>query len=121
VRAGSAHLAMPFLERMCASDDWDDDHPSDLWLEAAVLVGSQQYMVRGQALLEQTVDLSSDKGIKLLELRAATMLAPLLRAGGDSERAQHLLGRVYEEITEGRDTYPLQQAAATLKLLSDVR
>jgi len=32
-----------------------------------------------------------------------------------------LLGRVYEEVTEGRDTFPLQQAAATLKLLSDAR
>ncbi|MFT5445450.1 MAG: hypothetical protein ACI9DC_000611 [Gammaproteobacteria bacterium] len=47
------------------------------------------------------------------------MLAPLLSTSGDSARAQHLLSRVHEEITEGRDTYPLQQATAALKLLSD--
>jgi hypothetical protein len=62
LQAGAAHLAVPFLERMRASDDWDENHPSDLWLEAAVLVSSKQDRVRGQALLEQTVDLSRDKG-----------------------------------------------------------
>ena len=36
-----------------------------------------------------------------------------------SARAQHLLRRVHDELSEGRDTYPLLQAAAALKLLGN--
>ena len=88
-------------------------------IEKAQLVSSQQDLSRGQTLLERTLELSRDKGIKLLGLRAATMRAPLLIARGDSAPAQYLPGRDYEEISEGRDTYPLQQAVAAVNLLGD--
>lgn len=67
-----------------------------------------------EAAFGDALAVSRTQGAKLLELRAATSLARLLRQQGRSAEAVGVLKPVYEGFTEGFDTPDLRDAAALL-------
>jgi predicted ATPase len=63
---------------------------------------------------QRALSLARQRGLKLLELRAATDLARLWAEQGHRRQAHALLAPVYEWFTEGFDTADVQTAKAVL-------
>jgi adenylate cyclase len=71
-----------------------------------------------EACLQRALDLARRRGVKSLELRAATSLARLWHERGDDGRAGRLLGALCRWFTEGGDTADLQAARQLVSALS---
>jgi predicted ATPase/class 3 adenylate cyclase len=68
------------------------------------------------ALYEQTVRLTQQHGLRMVELRAATRLLRLQRSAGAEAGARNALNAVYGSFTEGLDTPDLLAARAALDM-----
>jgi predicted ATPase len=67
---------------------------------------------------KQALDISRQQDAKSLELRAATSLARLWKARGETDRARDLLASTYGWFSEGFATRDLKEAKALLNELS---
>ena len=67
-----------------------------------------------ESLFLRAIEISRRQGGRLLELRAATSLARLLRDQDRRDEARALLAPVYDWFTEGFDTADLKDAKALL-------
>ena len=65
-----------------------------------------------------TATRARSQNARLLELRAATSLARLLRDQGKPQQARELLAPIYGWFTEGFDTLDLKEAKALLDELA---
>jgi hypothetical protein len=88
----------------------------------------ERYRVKGELLLMQdassvaesehcyrtAIEMTRAHGSKLLELRATTSLARLLKTQGRHEEGRTMLADVYNWFTEGFDTADLKDAKALL-------
>lgn len=68
-----------------------------------------------ERILERSVNIASEVGAPIFELKAAVSLTRLWRERGDIERGRELLRRVYAKFTEGFTTPDLQEARALLQ------
>jgi class 3 adenylate cyclase/predicted ATPase len=90
--------------------------------------GAELHRLRGKLLLkreqsndtevresfERAIELARQQGAKMLELRAITSLAHLLRDTNRHEEARAMLAEIYNWFTEGFDTADLKDAKALL-------
>jgi predicted ATPase len=67
---------------------------------------------------EKALAIARDQSSRALELRAATSLARLWSDEGDRQKAQDLLGPLYDWFSEGFDTVDLKRAKALLDELA---
>ena len=72
-----------------------------------------------EADFREAITLSQKMSAKLLELRASTSLARLLRDTNRREEARNMLAEIYNWFTEGFDTADLKDAKALLDELSN--
>jgi predicted ATPase len=70
-----------------------------------------------EASLLKAIEVAREQEAKSWELRAATDLARLWQAQGNSEKARQLLEPVYNWFTEGFDTLDLTAARELLDIL----
>ena len=66
----------------------------------------------------RAIDIAQQRGMRSLELRAATSLAQLWQSQGECDKAFALLAPIYNSLTEGFDTPDLKEAKAMLEQLS---
>jgi predicted ATPase/DNA-binding response OmpR family regulator/class 3 adenylate cyclase len=72
---------------------------------------------QAQACFLNAISVARRQRARLLELRAATSLAPLFAQCGKSAKARQMLAKAYAWFTEGFDHADLQQARAVLETL----
>jgi adenylate cyclase len=65
---------------------------------------------RAERLLHEAIECAGRQGARMLELRAATSLARLLRRGAKGKRARERLSDLLASFTEGFDTADLREA-----------
>ena len=70
-----------------------------------------------EASLHKAIEVARRQKAKSWQLRAATSLARLWKARGETEEPRQMLGDVYAWFTEGFDTPDLQDAKALLERL----
>ncbi len=85
-------------------------------LSAETLLRQGGDSVQAEEYFLKAIDVSSQRDMRLLELRAACGLARLRKSQGKTEAARQPLERIYNSFSEGFDTPDLQDARA---LLSD--
>ncbi len=92
------------------------------WLEALGFGGYAEAFAANagdaEACFERALHISRHQDAKSLELRAATSLARLWKARGETDRARDLLASTYGWFSEGFATRDLRQAKALLNELS---
>jgi predicted ATPase len=79
-----------------------------------VLAGPEPALASARRLCEQAATLSAERGARMVQLQALTRLAALEDEGQADGPALDRLRELFETFTEGRDTAPLQAAAAVL-------
>jgi DNA-binding response OmpR family regulator/class 3 adenylate cyclase/tetratricopeptide (TPR) repeat protein len=100
----------------CTGESWFD---SELhrWRGELLLSGAAPQRCAAERELQQAVEIARDQSAKLFELRAATRLARVWAAQGNSAEARDLLASIYGWFTEGFDTLDMKQARSLLKEL----
>ena len=96
------------------------------WFEADLhrLKGVLLYQVdpsesdSAQESIRQAIAVAKAQGAKMLELRASTSLAQILRARSSFDDAKDLLGPIYSSFTEGFDSMDLKEAKSVLDELN---
>jgi tetratricopeptide (TPR) repeat protein len=95
-----------------------------------IVVQPEAFRMRGELQTKQgrreaaeadfrtALTLARSMGAKVLELRAATNLARLLRDTGRRDEAHSMLAEIYNWFTEGFDTADLKEAKALLEELA---
>jgi predicted ATPase len=94
---------------------WDE--PEMLRLRGDLLISTGDH-ARAEASYHRALEVASQQGSKLFELRAAANLARLWRDQGRRDEARDLLAPVYGWFAEGFDTRDLKEAKALLDELS---
>ena len=83
-------------------------------LRGEILASEKGDAEAGETCFREALDIARGQGARMLELRAATSFARLLRDAGRSAEAQALLGPVYEWFTEGHELPDLVDAKTLL-------
>lgn len=115
---GAPLEALANLDGLCAAPT---DNPT---ISAAHLICRAELRLTlgliepAEADLREALGLAQPRQIRTLELRAATLLARLLRDRGDVAGARALLAPVYAGFTQGFDTADLMDAKALLQNLT---
>jgi predicted ATPase len=78
------------------------------------LAASPDGVAEATECFRRAIEIARQQAARSWELRAASSLARLLRAGGQHDEARRTLGGVYDGFTEGFDTADLQEAKALL-------
>jgi len=84
----------------------------------AILSQDSNNLQGAEARFQQALDVATEQGAKLFEIRAATNLADILQARGREAEAHKILTPVYEWFTEGFDTPDLNKAKKLLEQLT---
>ncbi|MGO9607017.1 MAG: hypothetical protein ACLQAT_27110 [Candidatus Binataceae bacterium] len=93
------------------------EEPSILWKRGELLMAKagDRHLVEDAARdFRAAMERAHAMGAKLYELRAATSLARILKARGETSAARELVEPLYESFTDGRDARDLQEARALL-------
>jgi class 3 adenylate cyclase/tetratricopeptide (TPR) repeat protein len=125
-RLGNRDAAMNDIERSLASvrDRSEFIHePEILRLQGelasrAFTAGASRDPREAETILEQTLELSRERGMKLAELRTAISLGRLWHEANRDGEAYAMLSDLYESFTEGFETAPLKEAKALLQDLA---
>ncbi|NIR58508.1 MAG: AAA family ATPase [Gammaproteobacteria bacterium] len=120
-RSGRIDRALHTLDEAQAASEERDER----WFDAEIHRLRGHVLLDGQgspgeapaACFEQAIGIARRQKAKGLELRAATSLARLWRASGETERAAALLSPLYEGFTEGFETPDLVEAHRLLATL----
>ncbi|MGO9454484.1 MAG: AAA family ATPase [Candidatus Binataceae bacterium] len=98
------------------------EEPSILWKRGELLIakaGEHPHLVeKAERDFRAAMERAHAMGAKLYELRAATSLARILKARGETSAARELVQPLYESFTDGRDARDLQEAR---ELLDELR
>jgi tetratricopeptide (TPR) repeat protein len=82
--------------------------------ELLLLTPSDDHRSGAIAAFQRAMDIASDQGARMYELRARASLARLLGERGERKQARDLLSPIYESFTEGFDTADLSQVRSLL-------
>ena len=120
---GQAGEALNILDESLNEGERKNDHHFEAELNR----------LKGEALLqlsrsdeaeicfERALIISREQGAKSLELRAAMSMTRLLQQQNKLPDTRFLLESIYNEFTEGQDTFELQEAAKLLRVLKTSR
>jgi tetratricopeptide (TPR) repeat protein len=120
-KAGRSDEARGTLEEAFAESHQHDEHwwDAELYRLRGELIWSHAIDAdAAEAALRRSLEIAQSQHARSLELRAATSLARLWQATGQSERARELLTPVYNWFTEGFETADLQTARSLIAELS---
>jgi predicted ATPase len=117
VERGKRHLQQALAEITVSAEQWWEAELHRLDGHARMLSNGDD--IDGARKCFQTaLQVSRTQGSKMLELRAVTDLARLIRNQGDHAQAYDLLAPVYEWFTEGFESADLRAAKLLLEELS---
>jgi tetratricopeptide (TPR) repeat protein len=92
---------------------------SDIFLlKGDLLLGlSESNAPEAASIYQRALDISTDVGAPMMELRATTRICRLWQAQGKAEPAQSMLSDILEQFTEGFSTFDLIEAKMLLEEL----
>jgi predicted ATPase len=117
VERGKRHLQQALAEITVSAEQWWDAELHRLDGNARILSNVDD-LDSARKCFQTALQVSRTQGSKMLELRAVTDLARLIRNQGEHAQAYDLVAPVYEWFTEGFETADLRAAKLLLEELS---
>jgi predicted ATPase len=87
-------------------------------LRGELYLAHQDSQAKAVADFQQAIATAHQQSARMFELRAATSLAKVWQAYDKKKEAQQMLSQIYDQFTEGFDTFDMQEARTLIEKLS---